>query len=117
MGIDSDLFRSPFQTVSVEIRKAGTPAEDQEAEESDVAMTKILGEPFRFLEIVERIKPVHELTESVLKASAPFGGRFLRQLREDAVELPILELDHAKHAFLFVSQDDVRREVAHEREL
>jgi hypothetical protein len=82
-----------------------------------VAVTEVPCESLGLLEIVERIKPIDELSESVLESTAPLRRGLLRPLREDAIRLAVFKLDDTKGAPLLVPENDVRTQVAHERVL
>ena len=53
MGVDPDLLGPPLKAVSVGIREALTPTENEETDERDVAVTEVLVKSLRLLEIVE----------------------------------------------------------------
>jgi hypothetical protein len=79
-----------------------------------MAMAECLGETFCSLEVVQVVKPIRKLANSVFKPRAPFGIAAFGLPLENAIRTAVFELNDTEPFLFFISKHQIGSKISEE---
>jgi hypothetical protein len=114
LRINQHFARPPLQAITLGVVETGITANDQQGDERDVPMAKGPCEPVGLLVIIKVIKPVHDLTEAVVKTRVPLRVSPSWLILENTVGRAVFKLNNTEMPTLLVTENQIRLVVAEE---